>query len=387
MMTEQPRHQWYFQQDGVEYGPLTASSLCDLARAGRIRPDTPIRRDGMTETVPARRVRGLPVGTAQPKVAGLHPGTVAAAPASIPVGDRRHEGLGAGHLQEGFTTTPAGVPPVGRRPGEAGEGGAKHAGVSAMESPVPEVDLTPVGVSGAQADLPDIDLTPVSVPGARPSGGFRDSSLLTNWVEICLWAWIALSIIGIVSGVISHQALTDIKAGVFATQALAEAASDAVDRRDMFLAVMWLFLALTTSILVLKWIHRANYNARQLGAEGMRYSPGWSVGWYFVPIFCLWKPYQAMVEIWKAGSNPSNWQAEPTAAILRIWWFLWLLSTVVDYASLRFGWAAGERIEDLIAANAFTVASEIVGIPLTVCFIILVKRIYQMQMSHAGLRS
>ena len=73
---------------------------------------------------------------------------------------------------------------------------------------------------------------------------------------------------------------------------------------------------LSTGILVLTWIHRANHNARQLGADDMRFTPGWAVGWYFVPIAWFWKPYQAMKEIWLASANPSDWRGRPVSPLL-----------------------------------------------------------------------
>lgn len=339
-MTERQQHQWYFRVDDIEYGPLTARSLYDLARAGRIRPDTPIRRDDMTETVPARRVRGL---TDRPD-------------------DAKAEG-------------PRPVTDASGAPGVPGEG-----------SRLPEVDLTPVSRPATEPSLPEIELSPVGVDGAAASSGFRDPSLLVSWVEICLWAWIAFSVICIATNAVSYQILTDIKTGAFATAALAEAASDAMDRRDLFLAVVGLCLTVTTTVIVLRWIHRAGFNARALGAESMRYSPAWAVGSYFVPVVNLWKPYQAMREIWKASSNPSAWQAEPTGALLRTWWFLWLFTTVVDCSFFYFLMKSGETTEDLIAQNAFETVADIVAIPLAVIFIALVKKIHNMQMAHAPVR-
>lgn len=208
-----------------------------------------------------------------------------------------------------------------------------------------------------------------------------------NWVEICLWACLCLAVVGIATRIVSHGILTDLRDGTYASAALSATASEAFDRRERFLNVMELFLFAVTSVLALKWIHRANFNARQLGAEGMRFTPGWAVGSYFIPIVNLWKPYQAMKEIWKASSSPSNWQGAPSGALLGIWWFLWLLSTFANYAVLRFFWAIGERIQDFIAANALAAVMDVLEIPLTVSFLILVKKIHKMQMVHAHSRS
>jgi hypothetical protein len=63
------------------------------------------------------------------------------------------------------------------------------------------------------------------------------------------------------------------------------------------------FLALIACfVLVGRWIYRTNANAHLLGGD-MTISPGWSVGWYFVPVANLFKPYEGMKETWFASHN------------------------------------------------------------------------------------
>jgi hypothetical protein len=72
------------------------------------------------------------------------------------------------------------------------------------------------------------------------------------------------------------------------------------------IAILQLVNLVVLIVLFCIWIYRANSNARQLGATDMQFSPGWSVGWYFIPIANLWKPYQAMCEIWRASRRTGN---------------------------------------------------------------------------------
>ena len=89
------------------------------------------------------------------------------------------------------------------------------------------------------------------------------------------------------------------------------------------------------------WIYRINYNARCLGAKEMRYTPGWSVGWYFIPIVHLWKPYQAMKEIYLKTYNlnieVSNINNVP--GFFPLWWTFWLLGTFAGQIQFRLGTA------------------------------------------------
>jgi hypothetical protein len=58
-MPKTTRPQWYIQLNGIEEGPITSQTLRSLAEAGRIYPDTPIRKEGMTKTVQASKIKGL----------------------------------------------------------------------------------------------------------------------------------------------------------------------------------------------------------------------------------------------------------------------------------------------------------------------------------------
>jgi hypothetical protein len=70
---------------------------------------------------------------------------------------------------------------------------------------------------------------------------------------------------------------------------------------------------------------RANRNARVFGSP-MSISAGLAAGSFFIPIMNLWKPYQAMKEIWQ-GSDPDPAAHAFTVrvpALLPWWWGLFL---------------------------------------------------------------
>jgi hypothetical protein len=74
------------------------------------------------------------------------------------------------------------------------------------------------------------------------------------------------------------------------------------------------------------WIVRTNKNVRALGAVGLRESPGWALGWFFVPLFCIWRPYIAMKQLWHASHDPAGWAMHGRASFVALWWTLWLAS-------------------------------------------------------------
>lgn len=75
------------------------------------------------------------------------------------------------------------------------------------------------------------------------------------------------------------------------------------------------------------WVNRSCKNGWLLDAPHMKTTPGWSVGYYFIPILMLWKPYGTMKEIRRASYG--NDHALP--ATLPLWWTFWLLSILLTH--------------------------------------------------------
>ncbi len=85
--------------------------------------------------------------------------------------------------------------------------------------------------------------------------------------------------------------------------------------------------------------YRAVKNLHILGVKHVDISPGWAVGWYFIPIANLWKPYGAMTEMWMGThSDAPNWEPPKT---MPIWWICWIVSNIASNVSLRMGVRAG----------------------------------------------
>ena len=122
---------------------------------------------------------------------------------------------------------------------------------------------------------------------------------------------------------------------------------------------------LITSALFLSWFHRAYRNAFALGADNLQFSPGWAVGWWFVPVACFWMPYRAAVEIWKTSASlqhelspghSSRADAAPT--LISVWWVTWLLSVaLVNLNALLSDPSASPSLLWLLASASVVVAA------------------------------
>lgn len=95
---------------------------------------------------------------------------------------------------------------------------------------------------------------------------------------------------------------------------------------------VYLPIGLSLCVLFLRWIYKTTQFLHQFGREMPRFTPGWSVGWFFIPIANVFKPYQVMKETWRLshpGSHVGN-------GLLNLWWFLWIASLVLFTVVVAF---------------------------------------------------
>ncbi|HEY6645158.1 DUF4328 domain-containing protein [Povalibacter sp.] len=205
-----------------------------------------------------------------------------------------------------------------------------------------------------------------------------DFTKLTNWTVRLLYLQIAISVIGLITGAMEHSVLRDIQNGNFVAETELIQAGEASDTRQGIVGGCQFLIYIVSGIWILRWIYVASSNARDLAAGAMKFSPGWAVGWYFIPFLNLWKPYQAMKEIWRVSANPRNPDAEPDSGLLASWWFFYIVSSLSGNAAFRLSLRADE-IRELLAANFATRVSDIAGIPLAILFMVVVRRMHANQ--------
>ncbi len=209
---------------------------------------------------------------------------------------------------------------------------------------------------------------------------FKDPTNLIAWIKYCLCFQVVLAFVAIGSNLMEYQLLTDFQNGVYFSQEMAVADAEANDMRQAVIAFSYLGVFIVSGVLILRWIYQANQNARQFGAKDMEFSPGWSIGFYFIPIVSLWKPYQAMKEIWQASQNPTNWPVEKVSSILGIWWFFWIANSMVGQAAFRMSRRA-EEISEIMNVNLVSQASEVISIPLALVTWLMIKKVSNAQLA------
>ena len=106
---------------------------------------------------------------------------------------------------------------------------------------------------------------------------------------------------------------------------------------------------------------RANRNARAIGHFVPRFSPASMVWWFFVPIFGLLRPVQAVRSVW--FSSQSEASDDDGADIVRLWWWLCVAHLIVGQTVLVSSGVTlpGSRNLPLVVASLFEVTVFVVA--------------------------
>ncbi len=151
------------------------------------------------------------------------------------------------------------------------------------------------------------------------------------------------------------------------------------DQRHATISGAELIVVVLTAIAFLMWTYRAYKNLPALGARGLEHTPGWAVGWYFVPFANLVKPYSVTVEVVR-HSNPDGIGAGArrisTANVGR-WWAAYLIAGVVGWlAGMMFAsGVATHSIDSMMTGIGIAIVGKLISIIAAVFAILLIAEV------------
>lgn len=175
-----------------------------------------------------------------------------------------------------------------------------------------------------------------------------------------IWCVLAAEILAFCSSYLQYNLLQDAALGIFSEEAAA-----ANDAREQLVAGIYFLLFAGSGLAFVLWFRRAYYNLQQrTGANS--FSDGWAAGSWFVPILCLYRPYQIMRELYLDTSRMLSEFGQDYAlktTYLGSWWALWIFSNFLGQILFR-SYQNTETLEGLTNATVASMFGNLIGIPL-----------------------
>ncbi|WP_431772142.1 protein kinase domain-containing protein [Streptomyces cucumeris] len=264
-------------------------------------------------------------------------------------------------------------------PPTAHTGHAPHSGYatpSAYGSPPhagsPGYPVTGVGAPAPQygQPWPGGHQTPFPYQG-RTAAVLRSARGLCTGVLTVFGIWIVLTVIHLYLNLSLFGAYRDLLDGS-GTRAAVDHRKDAVEPMDMFL----LFSAVAVLVMWLVWFRRVYLNATVLAPGRQRFSSGYAVGSWFIPVAQLWQPKQIANDIWNSSVTPGPGRV--SRSVLHWWWTLFVAMFWIEPITglVELG---SETDKELQVAAAFLIVDDIVSLLCAVLALTVVVRITRMQ--------
>lgn len=201
----------------------------------------------------------------------------------------------------------------------------------------------------------------------------KDPALLTKSLKVMLLILVFITILSLFFDFMHWQFPSE-----------DEATKEDIEISDIVQLIFFLFYLIGLfifNITYMIWVYRANLNCHGFGAQGMKFSPGWAVGYHFIPILNMYRPYQIIKEVWRVSKNPSDWKKEKVSNLVSIWYLLIWLNVALSHALAKM---VGMTQQINFLYNAIVVVSDIFWIALFIVWYLLISQIFNMQESLTG---
>lgn len=132
------------------------------------------------------------------------------------------------------------------------------------------------------------------------------------------------------------------------------------------------------------WMYRGTKNLWGAGLPDLKTTPGWSVGWWFIPVAFWFMPLPGVIQLWKGsvhhskGTGDGNWRGESLNPLVIIWWVCWVAGSLLSLVSDRFT-GEDKEIPDLILSAQLGMASSLAYVAAAGLAVFFILRVSSLQ--------
>jgi hypothetical protein len=165
----------------------------------------------------------------------------------------------------------------------------------------------------------------------------RDPSGLWGWMRFLVLVTI-ISYIAVLAGGVATWAVLTGEISVTPEQATI------IDMTFGVGAIASIALYLLSAFATGRVTYRLMKNAHELRSDEELTSPGWAVGWYFIPFANFVMPVRAVGQIWRTTFRHLG--QDKGGAVIGWWWAAWIISSIVLTVSDRLGGGAEAEADE-----------------------------------------
>ncbi len=175
----------------------------------------------------------------------------------------------------------------------------------------------------------------MTLPDREPptSGPYRSARTLAKWVTGSFVVYLAADAYIMVMSLEGLDVIGTLQSGGDVSPGRLLALGDKLQN----LSTVMYGALLVTIVAFCMWTYRVASNAAAAFGARTPVTPGWAVGYYFIPFINMWRPYQALGDVWR-GSDPKGGEddsrfasiAAPLPWFFITWWLTWLASRLVE---------------------------------------------------------
>lgn len=189
---------------------------------------------------------------------------------------------------------------------------------------------------------------------------------------VLIWVVLALEAVSLISGYFQYNLLqTAANGGEISMEA-----ATANDTREQIIGIIYFVAYVISGVTFIQWFRRAYFNLHQRVGY-LSHPEGWAAGCWFVPIVCLYRPYQIMKELYQETKEllikrGINLNSNFTTSSLGWWWTLWIINNLIAQVVFRYSMKA-ESVNDFTISTVASMISNAVGIPLALITVKVIK--------------
>jgi Domain of unknown function (DUF4328) len=210
---------------------------------------------------------------------------------------------------------------------------------------------------------------------------WRDQRGLTITLTVLFAVMVAASLLLAVALGNRIALVRDLKAGHFG-----DVLTRAQDADDFVSASASIFGLVQLAIIVLFiiWMFRAAKNNEALGRQGPRFSPGWSIGSWFIPFANFVIPVLIMQDLWRGSVRQTRrgavaWRSASGSALVGFWWAAFLAS-IVRFSYSGSGLHDSGSLDDIETSNTVALVGVVFSAIAAILALLVVRSLARRQL-------